>query len=135
MENKIRSLTNSLVEYYELPLEYLMKLGSKSYKYIDGENKEFFLKVTPFNSAEKFKFLESLGIDNIIYPHLNRENEYITKQKGNVFYLTDYYKQANIIPEVKVQNMLKELSNLHNSSIIKRQLSSLSNIQVKIAFD
>ena len=124
MENKIRSLTNSLVEYYELPLEYLMKLGSKSYIYIDGENKEFFLKVTPFNSAEKFKFLESLGIDNIIYPHLNRENEYITKQKGNVFYLTDYYKQANIIPEVKVQNMLKELSNLHNSSIIKRQLSS-----------
>lgn len=124
MENNIRKLTNSLVEYYEIPLEYIMKLGAKSFKYKDETSKEYFLKVSPFNASEKFKFLESLGVDNIIYPHLNKENEYLTKQKGSSYYLMDFYKQNNLIPEVKAQNMLIELNRLHNSSIIKRQLSS-----------
>ena len=124
MENNIRKLTNSIVEYYEIPLEYITKLGSKSFKYQDESNREYFLKVSPFNASEKFKFLEGLGVDNIIYPHLNIENEYLTRQKGKAFYLTDFYKQNNLIDEVKAQNMLIELQKLHNSSIIKRQLST-----------
>lgn len=124
MENNIRKLTNSIVEYYEMPLEYLMKISKNSFLYKDETDKEYFLKVSPFNSSEKFKFLESLSIDNVIYPHLNKENEYITKQNGNSFYIMDFYKQNNIIKEVKAQNLLKELSYLHNKSIIKRQLSS-----------
>ncbi|MBE6130746.1 MAG: hypothetical protein E7183_03420 [Erysipelotrichaceae bacterium] len=124
MENNIRKLTSSLVEYYEIPLEYIMKLGSKSFKYKDETSKEYFLKVSPFNTSEKYKFLESLGVDNIIYPHLNKENEYLTKQKGNSYYLMDFYKQNNIISEVKAQNMLNELNRLHNTTVIKRQLSS-----------
>ena len=35
-----------------------------------------------------------------------------------------FYKQNNLIDEVKAQNMLIELQKLHNSSIIKRQLST-----------
>lgn len=124
MENNIRKLTNSIVEYYEIPLEYITKLGSKSFKYQDESNREYFLKVSPFNASEKFKFLEGLGVDNIIYPHLNIENEYLTRQKGKAFYLTDFYKQNNLIDEVKAQNMLIELQKLHHSSIIKRQLST-----------
>lgn len=124
MENNIRKLTSSLVEYYEIPLEYIMKLGSKSFKYKDETSKEYFLKVSPFNTSEKYKFLESLGVDNIIYPYLNKENEYLTKQKGNSYYLMDFYKQNNIISEVKAQNMLNELNRLHNTTVIKRQLSS-----------
>ena len=98
MENNERKFKSALVEYYEIPLEYLMRISKKSYKYFDPNKKEYFLKVTPFNSSEKFKFLESLSIDNIIYPHLNKENEFITKQSGNSFYLMDYYPQINIIP-------------------------------------
>lgn len=124
MENNVRKLTNSLVEYYEIPLEYIMKLGRKSFKYQDKTNKEYFLKFSPFNASEKFKFLESLGVDNIIYPHLNKDNEYLTKQSASSYYLMDYYKQNNLIEEVKAQNMLIELNRLHNKSIIKRQLSS-----------
>ena len=124
MENNIRKLTNSLVEYYEVPLEYITKLGSKSFKYKDETSKEYFLKVSPFNASEKYKFLESLAVDNIIYPHLNKENEYLTKQKGNSYYLMDFYKQNNLIPEVKAQNMLNELNRLHKTTVIKRQLSS-----------
>lgn len=124
MENNVRKLTNSLVEYYEIPLEYIMKLGTKSFKYQDETNKEYFLKFSPFNASEKFKFLESLGVDNIIYPHLNKDNEYLTKQSASSYYLMDYYKQNNLIEQVKAQNMLIELNRLHNKSIIKRQLSS-----------
>lgn len=124
MENRVRQLSNSLIEYYEIPLEYIKKISSKSYKYKDETYKEYFLKVSPFNSSEKFKFLESLGVDNILYPYLNKENEYITKQKGDSFYLMDYYKHVNLIDEVKAQNMIKELNKLHQSTIIKRQLST-----------
>lgn len=124
MENRVRQLSNSLIEYYEIPLEYIKKISSKSYKYKDETSKEYFLKVSPFNSSEKFKFLESLGVDNILYPYLNKENEYITKQKGDSFYLMDYYKHVNLIDEVKAQNMIKELNKLHQSTIIKRQLST-----------
>ena len=124
MENNIRKLTSSLVEYYEIPLEFIMKLGSKSFKYKDETSREYFLKVSPFNTSEKYKFLENLAVDNVIYPHLNKENEYLTKQKGSSFYLMDFYKQNNIIPEVKAQNMLIELNRLHKTTVIKRQLSS-----------
>ena len=124
MENRVRQLSNSLIEYYEIPLEYIKKISSKSYKYKDETSKEYFLKVSPFNSSEKFKFLESLGVDNILYPYLNKENEYITKQKGDSFYLMDYYKHVNLIDEVKAQNMIRELNKLHQSTIIKRQLST-----------
>lgn len=124
MENRLRKLSNSLVEYYEIPLEYIMRISHKSFKYKDETSKEYFLKVSPFNSSEKFKFLESLGIDNVLFPYLNKDDEYITKQKGDSYYLMDYYNQINLIPEVKAQNMLKELKKLHNSSVIKRQLSS-----------
>lgn len=124
MENRVRQLSNSLIEYYEIPLEYIKKISSKSYKYKDETSKEYFLKVSPFNSSEKFKFLESLGVDNILYPYLNKENEYITKQKVDSFYLMDYYKHVNLIDEVKAQNMIKELNKLHQSTIIKRQLST-----------
>lgn len=124
MENRVRQLSNSLIEYYEIPLEYIKKISSKSYKYKDETSKEYFLKVSPFNSSEKFKFLESLGVDNILYPYLNKENEYITKQRGDSFYLMDYYKHVNLIDEVKAQNMIRELNKLHQSTIIKRQLST-----------
>ena len=72
MENNLRKLTNSIVEYYEMPLEYLKNISKKSFLYKDETNKEYFLKVSPFNSSEKFKFLESLGVDNIIYTYLNK---------------------------------------------------------------
>lgn len=124
MENRVRQLSNSLIEYYEIPLEYIKKITNKSYQYKDETSKEYFLKVSPFNSSEKFKFLDSLGVDNILYPYLNKDNEYITKQKGDSFYLMDYYKHVNLIDEVKAQNMIKELNKLHQSTIIKRQLST-----------
>lgn len=124
MENRVRQISNSLIEYYEIPLEYIKKITNKSYQYKDETSKEYFLKVSPFNSSEKFKFLDSLGVDNILYPYLNKDNEYITKQKGDSFYLMDYYKHVNLIDEVKAQNMIKELNKLHQSTIIKRQLST-----------
>ena len=124
MENRIRYLSNSLVEYYEIPLTFIKQITKKSFKYKDESEKEYFLKVSPFNASEKFKFLESLGVDNIIYPHLNKDNEYLTKQNLDSFYIMNFYPHNEIIPEVKAQNMLKELTHLHNNSEIKRQLSA-----------
>lgn len=124
MENKLRTINNSIVECYEIPLEYICKISNKSFKYKDNTNKEYFLKVSPFNSADKFHFLESQGIDNVIYPTLNKENNYITKSKVDSFYVTNFYNSKDIIPELKAQNMLNELEKLHNNSLIKRQLSA-----------
>lgn len=123
MENRIRYLSNSLVEYYEVPLTFISQISKKSFKYKDEKEQEYFLKVSPFNASDKFKFLEGLGVDNIIYPHLNKDNEYLTKQNLDSFYIMDFYVSNEIIPEVKAQNMLKELNHLHNNSEIKRQLS------------
>ena len=124
MENRLRSINNSIVEYYEIPLEYICKISNKSFKYKDDTNKEYFLKISPFNSSEKFYFLESQGIDNVLYPTLNKENNFITKTKVDSFYVTNFYNSKDIMPELKAQNMLVELNKLHNNSVIKRQLST-----------
>ena len=46
MENRVRQLSNSLIEYYEIPLEYIKKITNKSYQYKDETSKEYFLKVS-----------------------------------------------------------------------------------------
>lgn len=124
MNNQIRSINNSLVEYYEIPLTFICQLTKKSFKYQDDAKTDYFLKLSPYNSLEKFYFLESQGIDNIIYPKLNRNKEFITRGVKQSYYITEYYKTTDIIKEAKAKNMINELKNLHQKSSIKRQLSA-----------
>lgn len=123
MDNKIRKLNNSLIEYYEVPLSFIKKISKKGYKYQDENYKNYFLKISPYNSLEKYQFLESQGIDNILYPEKNKNNEFITRTPNSSYYLTEFYKTSDIILEVKAKNMLSELKYLHSKSNINRQLS------------
>lgn len=124
MENKIRSINNSIVEYYETPLEFIKQLTRKSYVYKCPKNdKNYFLKISPYNGLEKFQFLESQSVDNVLYPELNKNNEYLTRGRSDAFYVTEYFKNNDILLEVKAKNMLNSLKYLHNKTNFQRQLS------------
>ena len=125
-ENGIRKLNTDLVKYYEVSLDKLFRLSSKSYKLVDKSGNSFFLKETNYNTLEKYLFLENQGIRNILFPLKNYRNEYVTRNMPNSFYLSKYYDDNTIIKEVKLNNLLNELSSLHENTSFKRQLNPMS---------
>ena len=91
MQERIRALNKAIVEYYDVPLTILSKISKKSYKAKDNEGKEFFLKIAPYNSLEKYQFLSGLGIDNVLYPEMNSQNQFVTRSNNYSFYITPYF--------------------------------------------
>lgn len=123
MQERIRALNKAIVEYYDVPLTILSKISKKSYQAKDNEGKEFFLKIAPYNSLEKYQFLSGLGIDNVLYPEMNSQNQFVTRSNNYSFYITPYFNDNSVLDEMKAENLLRELNNLHKQTVIKRQLS------------
>lgn len=124
MEQKIRSLQNKLVEYYEFEITQIKPLSKKGFYIKTNLDTEFFLKQSPINTDDKFHFLMSQGIDNVLYPEQNGLKKYVTKHDYDSFYITKYYQVPRIIEDIKAENMLNALNHVHQQSIIKRQLST-----------
>lgn len=124
MNNKIRSINASIVEYYETPLTFIKQVTKKSYVYECKQNsRNYFLKISPYNGLEKFQFLESQNVDNILYPELNKKYQYLTRENGEAFYITEYFTSNDLIMELKAKNMLSALKYLHEKTSFQRQLS------------
>ena len=123
MENSIRIYKDSIVKYYEISISDLVKLSSKSYKLIDNEGNEYFLKKTNYNVLEKYKFLNNQGINNVLYPSKNKLNEFVTRKMPHAIYISKFYEDSTIIKEIKINNLFNELNNIHERTLFKRQLS------------
>lgn len=123
MNERIKYYKDSLVKYYEIDIKDLIPLSSKSFKLIDNDGNKYFLKKTYYNVLEKYLFLENQGINNVLYPFKNRNNEYVTRKTDNAIYVSNFYEDSTIIKEVKIQNLFNELNKIHENTLFKRQLN------------
>lgn len=120
---KIRALNNDLVKYYEIQVSDFLPLSKKTYKFVDRNGNVYFLKETDFNTLEKYQFLNNQGVNNVLFPLVNSTNTYVTRSLSHAFYINNFYANQTIVPEVKIQNMFKELDKLHTDTSFNRQLN------------
>lgn len=123
MIRKINDLNNELVKYYEFKIEELVQLSSKSYKLKSNYGNNYFIKETKFNALEKYHFLYNQGCNNILYPILNKEEKYVTRNNNKAIYVNNYYETFTTNNDIKFQNLVNELSNLHQRTSVKKQLN------------
>jgi len=119
----LREINKDLVKLYEIDVCEIKKLTKKSYLVKDSDNTEYFIKKTNPFTSEKFKTLKEFGINNIIYPLNNKENKLVSSFGLDTYYLTPYKKTNNLISDMQVLNMYKELKHVHGTTSIKRQLT------------
>lgn len=119
---KLRSINLDLVKYYEINLKDISQITLKSYKLVSENNNNFFLKETSKNILNKYHYLENIGISNILYPILNKDNKYVSNNNNQFFYITDFINEVKIREDVKSNSLFYELENLHNKTIIKKTL-------------
>lgn len=123
-----RIIQNDLVKYYEISYQDLLeyyKLSQKAYKVTSKNGNSFFLKETIPNALEKYHFLASQGVNNILYPIINNANRYVTRNNNYSFYVNNYYDSFNIKDESKTTNMFNELNQLHKMTCLKKQLNPM----------
>ena len=122
----MNNINDDIVKYYELNvndiIEYI-KLTSKAY-IIKSSNNNLFVKKTIPNALEKYHFLASQGVNNVLYPMTNVNNDYVTRNKYSSFYVNNYFDSFSVKDEVKLSNMFNELKQLHKMTELKKQLSS-----------
>lgn len=119
---KLRSINLDLIKYYEINLKDISQITLKSYKLVSENNNNFFLKETSKNILNKYHYLENIGISNILYPILNKDNKYVSNNNNQFFYITDFINEVKIREDVKSNSLFYELENLHNRTIIKKTL-------------
>lgn len=127
INDEIRNKSKELVKYYEISFEDIQELTPKSFKIQDNNGNTYFLKLTNYNTYEKYLFLNNQGINNVLYPIKNNKKEYVTRLMPHAFYLNNYYYDYTIIKEVKFQNMFNELNRLHDYTKFSRQLNPSSS--------
>lgn len=118
-----REFIRSLDKDYKLRFNNYGKITSKTYKLMCEEGKCYILKKTSLYTDEKYKFLSSQGIDNVIYPIQNEGGKYVTNKNNQLYYLMDYIPPTNNINEIKAKQMNNQLTNLHFNTYYKKQLS------------
>ncbi len=129
---KLRSINLDLVKYYEINLKDISPITLKTYKLVSDNNNNFFLKETSKTILNKYHYLENIGVSNVLYPLLNKENKYVSSNNNQFFYVTDYINEVKIRDDVKSSALFYELENLHNRTIIKK---TLDPFKVRIKFD
>ena len=116
----LREINKDLVK---IDICEIKKLTKKSYLVKDSDNTEYFIKKTNPFTSEKFKTLKEFGINNIIYPLNNKDNKLVSSFGLDTYYLTPYKKTNNLISDMQVLNIYKELKHVHGTTSIKRQLT------------
>lgn len=121
-EYKLRNINLDLVKYYEINLIDISPITIKSYKLISENNINFFLKETSKNVLNKYHYLENMGVHNVLYPLLNKEDKYVSNNNNSFFYVTDYINEVKLREDVKSSSLFYELKTLHNRTSIKKNL-------------
>lgn len=119
----IRAVRGLIDELYNINVTSSEDLTKKAAKIINEDGTTYFFKRTTFNAPQKYQFLASLGINNILFPLLNKNNQYVTKNKFNSFFISNFVNDYTLVPEVKAVNLVGELNKLHEKTSFSRQLS------------
>lgn len=120
--NKIRSIEPDIVKYYEININDYEPITLKAYKIVSDNGKEYFLKETNAVALQKYQYLYNQGVNNVIYPILNRNESFVTRANDSNYYISDYVKQIKIRNDTRVSNLYNELSILHQQTQIRKSL-------------
>lgn len=119
----IDELIRKTNDSYNISFNKYSPLTSKSYILNCDNNKCYFTKKTELFVDEKYKFLYNQGIDNILYPVINKRGNFVTEVDNKLFYVTDFYQSNAVMNETKAFHMSNQLRSVHNNTYFKRQLS------------
>ena len=118
----LREINKDIVKLYNINICDINKLTKKSFIIKDEDEKEYIIKRTNKYVNEKFKSLKEFGINNIIYPIQNNRKQLVTNYNSDDYYVTEYIRNSQLINDIQVLNMYKELKNIHKATSIKKQL-------------
>lgn len=123
MINDFRIINSDLVKYYEIEVCDVNNITSKAYKITCNNGNSFFVKKTIPNALEKYHFLYNQSCNNILFPILNIDSKYVTRKDSSAIYINHYYDTFNIKNEVRLNNLFKEITSLHQNTSFKKQLN------------
>ncbi|HHU80937.1 MAG: hypothetical protein ACOX40_03555 [Bacilli bacterium] len=118
-----RDVRGLIENYYDINVSSSEAITKKAVKLVNEDGTPYFFKRTSYNAPQKYQFLASLGISNILFPILNKNNQYVTQNKYENFYLSNFVNDYTLVAEVKAVNMVNELQKLHEKTSFSRQLS------------
>ncbi len=119
---RLNKFKQNIKDEYDIDIYDLNIIGKNSYLLRD-ENNNYFLKETSFNTLEKLQFLYNQGVNNILYPFLNKEQLFVSKVENKNIYISKYLDNKIILEEYRVKNMYDELNFLHDQTSFKKQLN------------
>ena len=119
---RLNKFKQNIKDEYDIDIYDLNIIGKNSYLLSD-ENNNYFLKETSFNTLEKLQFLYNQGVNNILYPFLNKEQLFVSKVENKNIYISKYLDNKIILEEYRVKNMYNELNFLHDQTSFKKQLN------------
>lgn len=131
--NFIYNIFRSSKNQYNLDLLCYSPITSKSVKVTTKDNKNFIIKKIKNKSKNKYLFLKNEGINNVIYPILNIDEDYLTRlNTSNCFSdecycITPYIENNNVLNQTKVKSLLEQLSILHEKTSFNKNISLLKS--------
>ena len=116
-------IINNLYDNYQIKVDKNAKISNKTYKIVCDNNNCYFIKKVKKELENKYTFLSNHGINNIIYPYLNKEKKFISNLSNNNYYITDFITNNPIGEDQIGSRLFNALELLHNNTSIPRQLS------------
>jgi len=119
---RLRKINPYINELYNINITDYDLIGNKSYKIKDSSGEEYFLKETNFNTLEKYQFLYNQGVNNILYPLINKNKNFVTNLENNNFYINKYINDLRVLDNYRVKNLYDSINYLHEQTSFKKQL-------------
>lgn len=116
-------IINNLYDNYQIKVDKNAKISNKTYKIVCDNNNCYFIKKVEKELENKYTFLSNHGINNVIYPYLNKEKKFISNLSNNNYYITDFITNNPIGEDQIGSRLFNALELLHNNTSIPRQLS------------
>ena len=132
IDNLIRNIHDKTKNDYSIDFLSYAPISSKTYKVISKDNQKFIVKKVKDKVKNKYQFLKNEGIDNIIYPIFNNNNQFLTRLSNNIYcddcyYVSPFYEDNNVLNEKKAKDLLNELKILHSKTSFYRKLSVIKS--------
>lgn len=125
-----------LRDLYDLSFASYKPLTSKTFRLKTKDGLLYFSKRSELYAKEKYNFLYHQGIKNIFYPLRNRFGEFVSEVRKNKYFVSEYVNAPEILGELKATALLEELTDLHNNTFFKRQLSAdFSRRKMELLFE
>ncbi|MGB4695488.1 MAG: hypothetical protein WBK54_04170 [Bacilli bacterium] len=125
-----------LRDLYDLSFASYKPLTSKTYRLKTKEGLYYFTKKSELFAKEKYNFLYHQGIKNIFYPLRNRLGEFVSDYGKQKYFVSEYVGASTVLKELQARALLEELTDLHERTFFKRQLSAdFSRRKMELLFE